>query len=49
MDAGQAGQLHVDLCALRNDLEYVRSYVGIIAIGVLVIAVATVASVWHHW
>jgi len=32
-----------------DELKLIRSSVQGIAMGVLVIAVATVASVWHHW
>jgi RNA-splicing ligase RtcB len=33
----------------HNELKQIRSSVQSIASGVLVIAVAVVASVWHHW
>ena len=33
----------------HNELKQIRSSVQSIAWGVLVIAVAVVASVWHHW
>jgi hypothetical protein len=44
-----AGQLDVDLAYVRSELERTRSHLVGIYIGVFVITVATVASVWHHW
>jgi hypothetical protein len=33
----------------HNELKQIRTHVSGIAFGVLVITIATVASVWHHW
>ena len=54
--AGRAGNTSADGIGLDlrlkwsyEELKKIRSHVSGMAFGMLVIAIATVASVWHHW